>query len=176
MLKNHTEIYEKLQATHEYQTLINVGLIDVSTSSNIKRGSIYFRTCISNDSKSSSFHPPEIKEKPFYEYIIYLTGYIRVYNPKTQRFGNIFHINDFSKKDETEIIAMYILLLKEVYKIYMRKAKKEGLLKELDEMNNIAQHLLPLHIDHKWKFGQTHAKFIERLKTINRNRETVDTI
>lgn len=153
-----THIVERVKKTEEYQVIIDLGLVDVTTEKNAKRGSIFFRTCL-----------PAHKEQ-CYEYSIYSSGYLRIYNPGSDgKYG--MAANCVMERNDTEevIFLQYMEMLRKLPRIYNRKAKKEGLFKEIEVLENISNHKLPTYIAHKWKFGYVKNMFLKRLK---KNTET----
>lgn len=155
MGKDHTHLVEAIHKTPEYQAIIDLGLQDIATPKNARRGSIFFRTCLPADNNQ------------MYEYSIYASGYLRIYNPFTHRLG-VAGKCMLERNDVDEVIMkQYLELLRQLVRIYNRKAKKEGLFEEIAMMESIENVKLPLYTSHKWKFDFVKKLYLERLKTGN---------
>jgi len=158
MDRDKTELVEMVRKTPEYQAIIDLGLEDITTPKNAKNGSIFFKTCL----------PATTKGDLMYEYSIYKSGYLRLMNPISKRYG-VAGKCMLERNDVDEVIMkQYLELLRQLVRIYNRKAKKEGLFEEIAMMESIENVKLPLYTSHKWKFDFVKKLYLERLKTGNR--------
>ncbi len=160
MGKDRTGIVEEIRKTPEYAALIEMGLEDITTAKNARRGSIFFATCLPS------------KTGRCFEYSIYSSGYLRLYNPLTQRYAMSGQYHQERIDVDEVLIQQYIELMRQLPRIYNRKAKKEGLFDELKFMEELDDVKLPLFTSHPWKFSYTKKLFLERLKTGGKVLET----
>ena len=159
MIKDKTHIVKEVRKTPEYAAIIELGMRDITTAKNARRGSMFFATCL----------PSRIGR--CFEYSVYSSGYLRLYNPGTKRYAMCHQFHIERADAESALIEQYRELLKALPRIYNRKAKKEGLFDELKALEVIEDRELPLFAAHPWKFSHTRQMYLERLKTGNMTLE-----